>query len=128
MGSYFPVSNPATNYTLTAAGPVTGGDPVEFTGTGTGDGQVMRAASGSRYAGIASHDAAAGTTLPVYVGNAVFYGAAEGAVIAGDLLAVSAVPGRQVKTAVSGAEVIGKAFGSAADGGQVHWIQELVTG
>ena len=123
MGSYFPVSNPAANYTLTAAGPVSGGDPLEFTGTGQGDGQVQRAASGTRYAGIASADTAPGHSLAVYVGNAVFYGPAEGTVTAGDLLAASAVPGRQVRTAPPGTEVIGKAFGSAADGVPVHWKQ-----
>jgi hypothetical protein len=127
MGNYFFIANPATNYTFTAAGPVTGGDPLEFTGTSTGDGQVQRAAAGSRYAGIAAHDATTGASLPVYVGNATFYGPAEGAVTAGDLLAASLVPGRQVKTAQPGAEVIGKAFGTAVDGGQVHWIQSLVT-
>ena len=36
MGNYFPVNNPATNYSFTADGPVTGGDPLEFTGTGSG--------------------------------------------------------------------------------------------
>jgi len=123
MGNYFPVSNPATNYTLTADSPVTGGDPLEFTGTGSGDGHVQRAASGSRYAGIAGADTAAGHTLTVYVGNAIFYGPAEGAVTAGDQLAASAVPGRQVKTAPPGAQVIGRAFGNAADGVQVHWKQ-----
>jgi len=128
MGNYFPVNNPATNYSFTAAGPVTGGDPLEFTGTGTGDGQVQRAASGSRYAGIAGSDAATGAKFSVYVGCAVFYGPAEGTVASGDKLAASTVPGRQVKTAPPGAEVIGKAFGSAADGQQVHWIQQLATG
>lgn len=128
MGNYFPVSSPATNYTFAAAGPVTGGDPVEFTGTGQGDGQVQRVAGGSRYAGIAASDATAGHNVTVYVGNAVFYGAAEGAVTAGDRLAASAVPGRQVRTAPPGTEIIGKALGSAADGTQVHWIQALVTG
>ncbi|HXJ27420.1 MAG TPA: hypothetical protein VNH17_17025 [Streptosporangiaceae bacterium] len=123
MGNYFPVSSPATNYQFTAASPVTGGDPLEFTGTGTGDGQVQRAAAGSRYAGIASADTAPGHALAVYVGNDVFYGPAEGTVTAGDQLAASAVPGRQVKTATPGAQVIGEAFGSAADGAQVHWIQ-----
>jgi hypothetical protein len=123
MGNYFPVSNPATNYTFTAAGPVTGGDPLELTGSGSGDGQVQRAASGARYAGIAGKDTASGQTLSVYVGCAVFYGPAEGTVTAGDLLTQSLVPGRQVKTAPPGAEVIGKAFGNAADGAQVHWKQ-----
>jgi hypothetical protein len=123
MGNYFPVSNPATNYTFTAAGPVTGGDPLEFTGAGQGDGQVQRAAGGTRYAGIASTDTAPGHSLAVYVGNAIFYGPAEGTVTAGDQLAASTVPGRQVKTAPPGAEVIGTAFGSAADGASVHWIQ-----
>lgn len=123
MGNYFPVSNPATNYTLTAAGPVSGGDPLEFTGTGSGDGQVQRAASGTRYAGIASTDTTSGHSLAVYVGTGIFYGPAEGVVTAGDLLAASTVPGRQVKTATAGAEVIGRAFGSAADGVQVHWKQ-----
>jgi hypothetical protein len=128
MGNYFPVSNPATSYYFTAAGQVTGGDPVEFTGAGQGDGQVQRSAAGSRYAGIASRDVSPGTSFAVYVGTAIFYGLAEGAVTAGDLLAASAVPGHQVKTALPGAEVIGKALGSAADGTQVHWIQSLVTG
>ena len=123
MGNYFPVSNPALNYTFTAAGAVTGGDPLEFTGTGTGDGQVQRAASGARYAGIAGADTAAGHTLTVYVGHAVFNGPAEGAVTAGDQLAASTVPGRQVKTATPGAQVIGEAFGSATDGQPVHWVQ-----
>jgi hypothetical protein len=101
---------------------------VEFTGSGQGDGQVQRVAGGSRYAGIAAQNATAGQNVTVYVGNAVFYGTAEGAVTAGDRLAASAVPGRQVRTAPPGAEIIGKAFGSAADGTQVHWIQALVTG
>jgi hypothetical protein len=123
MGNYFPVSNPALNYTFTADSAVTGGDPLEFTGTGPGDGHVQRAANGTRYAGIAGADTAAGHSLAVYVGCAVFYGPAEGVVTAGDLLAASAVPGRQVRTAPPGAEVIGRAFGSAADGAQVHWKQ-----
>ena len=123
MANYFPVSNPALNYTFTAAGAGAGGDPLEFTGTGTGDGQVQRAAAGARYAGIAGSDFVSGQRFTVYVGNAVFYGPAEGAVTAGDPLAASAVPGRQVRTAPPGAEVIGRAFGSATDGGQVHWKQ-----
>ena len=84
---------------------------------------MQRAAAGTRYAGIASTDTAPGHSLAVYVGCAVFYGPAEGTVTAGDLLAASAVPGRQVKTAPPGAEVIGRAFGSAADGALVHWKQ-----
>src|ERR1700746_3986971 len=128
MGNYFPASNPATNFNLVADGPVSGGDPLEFTGNSQGDGHVQRAASGSRYAGIASTDTAAGKSLAVYVGNAVFNGVAEGAVTAGDKLAASTVPGHQVKTATPGDEVIGKALGSAADGAQVHWVQSLVAG
>jgi hypothetical protein len=123
MGNYFPVSNPATNYTFVADSPVSGGDPLEFTGTGTGDGHVQRAAGGTRYAGIAGGDTTAGHSLSVYVGNAVFNGPAEGAVTAGDQLAASSVPGRQVKKAQPGDEVIGRAFGNAADGMQVHWKQ-----
>ena len=118
MGNYFPVSNPAANYSFAAAGPVAGGDPVEFaTAAGQGDGQVQRVADGSRYAGIAAQDALAGHNVTVYVGNAV------GTVAAGDDLAASAVPGRQVKTAPPGADVIGHSFGSAADGTPVHWLQ-----
>ena len=127
MGDYFPVKNPATNYYFTAAGPYTGGDPLEFAGAGAGDGQVQRATGNGKHAGIGASDTAAGQSHAVYVGNATFSGPAEGAVAAGDRLAPSAVPGRQVKAAAPGDEVIGKAFGSAADGGQVHWIQSLVT-
>jgi hypothetical protein len=123
MGNYFPVSNPATNYTFTAAGAGVGGDPLEFTGTGTGDGQVQRATNGTRYAGIAGSDFVSGQRFTVYVGQAVFNGAAEGVVTAGDQLAASSVPGRQVKKAQPGDEVIGRAFGNAADGMQVHWKQ-----
>ena len=60
MGNYFPVSSPATNYTFTAAGPVTGGDPVELVPGASGDGQAQRATGGGRYAGIAGQDAAPG--------------------------------------------------------------------
>jgi hypothetical protein len=127
MGNYFPVANPATVYYFTAAGSYTGGDPLEFTGTAPGDGQVQRATGSGRYAGIGGSDTAAGQSHAVYVGNATFYGIAEGTVASGDHLAASAVPGHQVKTAAPGDEVIGKAFGSAADGQQVHWIQQLVT-
>jgi hypothetical protein len=123
MGNYFPVANPATVYYFTAAGAITGGDPVEFTGTGQGDGQVQRAAAGSRYAGIAGQDAAVGHSFAVYVGPALFLGPAEGQVAAGDPLAASAVPGRQVRTALPGEDAIGHAFGNAADGTNVHWVQ-----
>lgn len=120
MGNYFPIANPATNFTFQAAGPVTGGDPLEF----SGDGQVQRAAGTGRYAGIAAQDAKASQTLTVYVGNATFTGPAEGAVNAGDDLAASEVPGRQVRTAPAGAEVIGRAFSTAADGAAVKWHQK----
>ena len=128
MGNYYPTANPATTYYFTAAGPYTGGDPLEFTGTGTGDGQVQRATGNGRYAGIGFSDTTAGQSHAVYIGGATFYGAAEGAVSPGDHLAVSAVSGHQVKAAGPGDEVIGKALGGAADGQQVHWMQSLVTG
>src|ERR1700760_563104 len=128
MANYFPVQNPTQGSTLTADGSGSGGDPLEFTGNGQGDGHVQRAASGSRYAGIASQDFTPGTKFTVYNGCATFYGVAEGAVAAGDKLAASTIPGHQVKTATPGAEVIGKAIGNAADGTQVHWVQSIVAG
>lgn len=120
MGNYFPDANPATNATFTASGPGSGGDPLEL----SADGRVHRAADGARYAGIAAQDFTAGTSLSVYVGWARFTGAAEGSISAGDDLAASAEPGRQVKTAPPGAEVIGRAFTPAADGAPVKWLQK----
>jgi hypothetical protein len=123
MGNYFPASNPAANFVFTAAGTIAGGDPVQFTGSAQGDGQVQRAVDGSRHAGIAAQDATAGHSLTVYIGPALFLGTAEGSVAAGDPLAASAVPGRQVRTALPGEDAIGHAFGNAADGTNVHWVQ-----
>jgi hypothetical protein len=120
MGNYFPLANPATNFYFKASGPITGGDPLEF----SGDGQVQRAAGSGRYAGIAGQDAAAGQSFAAYVGNATFSGTAEGAVHSGDDLAASDVPGHQVKTAPPGADVIGRAFSDAADGASVKWHQK----
>lgn len=119
MGNYYPTANPATNFTFTASGPLTGGDPMEF----SGDGQVQRFAGG-HYAGIASKDVTAGQSLSGYVGNATFAGTAEGVIHTGDDLTASTVPGHQVKTATSGAEVIGRAFSDAVDGAQVKWHQK----
>jgi hypothetical protein len=125
MGNYSPNANPATLYPPSAVpqsvtdGPVTGGDPLEFSPGGA----VHRAADHARYAGIAQTDAATGAGVNRFVGYALFTGTAEGAVSAGDDLAASTVAGHQVKTAGTGEQVIGRAQTAAADGAQVRWLQ-----
>lgn len=122
MGNYAPAAS-STNYTFQASGPITGGDPVEF----SGDGQVRRFAGG-RYAGISGQDATAGHPVVVYVGSVIFPGypgtTVEGAVSSGDDLTASSVPGRQVRTASPGDRVIGQAFSDAVDGALVKWHQK----
>lgn len=125
MGNYVPDQNPAGVYppqggtASTCDGAVVGGDPLEF----SPGGQVHKAADHTRYAGIAAWDAAPGSPVNRYVGCALFTGNAEGAIAAGDDLAASTVPGRQVKTAAPGEQVVGRAQVAAVDGGKIKWLQ-----
>lgn len=119
MGNYSFNASPVNVHYFTASGNVTGADPVEL----SGDGKAHRADGTGRYIGIAGQDATPGQTFAVYVGHAEFSGTVEGAISAGDDLAASEVPGHQVKTATSGAEVVGRAFTQAADGTTVKWLQ-----
>jgi uncharacterized protein DUF2190 len=112
---------PGEEIRLAAFDRIRGGDPVDVFGNLT----CRRAQPGSgRYAGVASHDAASGEQVAVVTGRIIHDGAAQGPVTAGALVVTSAVEGRQVAAAsAAGPAVIGVALTSAADGGEVRWMQ-----
>jgi hypothetical protein len=136
-----------------AAGPITGGDPLEVAAAG----QVQKCATGNspKFVGMAAHDSAAGQRISVIAAHAVHDGPADGPIAAGDLLGASAVAGRAVRTIAAagvlgnqdvgaaptqttintavnavvaavnagGARRIGLALTGAADGATVRWMQ-----
>jgi hypothetical protein len=145
-GDYTPVHLPGLTITLTAAGPVAGGDPVEVAGAGT----VRKCAPPgppAAYVGVAAHNADPGAPVTVIAAAPVHEGLADGPVNAGDQLAASTAAGRQVTTAGPAAlalpdvwdgaaasaaltaavgaarAVIGVALTTAADNATVRWIQ-----
>jgi hypothetical protein len=128
--------------TSTAAGTITGGDPVEVAGSGTVRKTTTFAPHGGNAAlgsggciGIAAQDALTGARVTVIVDRVVHEGAADGAVTAGDQVMSSAVTGRQVKKVPDSTGtpiqqdvdqarvVIGIALTTAADNGTVRWMQ-----
>jgi hypothetical protein len=132
MPEYSPVFLPGLTVTFTAAGNITGGDPVEIAGSGTV--QKVTAAGSLKYAGVAGHDAPAGLPVTVILDRVVHEGTADGSINAGDQLTASPRPGRQVTTLIPAAAataadinqaraVIGVAMISAADGTTVRWFQ-----
>lgn len=138
MPDYSAVFLPGLMMTSTAAGTITGGDPVEVAGSGT----VQRSTAGPnslgslKCIGISAQDATAGARVTIIVDRVVHEGAADGAITAGDQLMTSSVAGRQVKTvpATGGAPgqvdvnqaraIVGIALTTAADGGTVRWMQK----
>jgi sulfate adenylyltransferase subunit 1 (EFTu-like GTPase family) len=129
---YSPVHLPGLAVTLTASGPLAGGDPVEVAGSGTV--QKVAAAGSLRYVGVAAADAATGAAVTVIIDRVVHEGAADGPVNAGDQLAASARAGCQVTQLASAATataadvnaaraVVGVALTGAADGATVRWVQ-----
>ena len=100
MPDYAPVFLPGLAVTLTAAGTITGGDPLEVAGSGT----VQKCTAGPggvgsvKCIGVAAHDAVSGASVTVIADRVVHQGAADGAVTAGDQLMASSAAGRQVKT------------------------------
>lgn len=131
MADYAPVLLPGLTGTFSAAGPVTGGDPVEVAGSGT----VQKTTAGTAcYIGIAASDAAVGALVTVIMDRVVHEGPADGPVNARDQLIASPAAGRQVKTLPAAATataadinaaraVIGVALITAADGATVRWMQ-----
>lgn len=147
MGDYTPVHLPGLTFTMAAAAPVTAGDVLEVAGSGLV--AKMTVPGARRYVGVAGNDAAVAALVTVVAARPVHEGAAEGAVTAGDEVAASAAPGRQVvsvpapaadlgagydqaassaavNTALAAARaVIGVALTTAADGATVRWMQRL---
>lgn len=126
MPDYSPVFLPGTVITSildTAGGagePVQSGDPLEISSSGT----VRRAAAAAvAYIGIAAHDCDPGLHISVVAGKTVHQGPAEGAITARDMVAPSAVDGRQVTATTDPAEAVGLAMTDAADGQLCRWIQ-----
>jgi hypothetical protein len=137
VADYAPVFLPGLTATFTAAGTLTGGDPVEVAGSNT----VQKATAGDtnigsfKCIGVVTHDAAAGARVTVIMDRVVHEGTAEGAINAGDQLMASSVAGHQVVAApavssgpskadvqVSRA-IIGIALTTAAGNGTVRWMQ-----
>jgi hypothetical protein len=137
MPDYSPVFLPGLTMTSVAAGPITGGDPVEVAGSGT----VQKCTAGpsglgsARYVGVAVMDTAPGLQVTVVIDRVVHQGTADGAVTAGDQLMASSKAGCQVKTVPATAAVpgqadvnqaravIGLAITTAPDGTPVRWMQ-----
>jgi hypothetical protein len=144
---YTAVFLPGLVITVVAAGPITGGDPLEVAGTGTV--QKCAGAGSAKYVGIAALDAIAGNRLTMFANKPVFDGIAEGTVTAGDQVCASAVAGKQVKTVPASAvdigasptvqatantainaglaavrSIIGVAMTTATDGTTVRWMQK----
>lgn len=143
MADYTAVLLPGLTFTSQASDTISGGDPLEVSGSGT----VARCAgaASAKFAGVAAHDAISGAKVTVIAARPVFDGTADGAITAGDQLVASNVAGRQVKTldaaatdfaevyddadaeaavnaAVNGARaVIGLALTSAGDNATVRW-------
>ena len=87
-----------------------------------------------KYVGVAGHDAAVSARITVFANKVVYDGVADGAIVAGDALAVSSAPGCQVITVppittggpsdvAAGRAIIGVALTTAANGGIVRWMQ-----
>jgi sulfate adenylyltransferase subunit 1 (EFTu-like GTPase family) len=134
----------ALTYTSTASGTISGGDPLEVSGSGT----VAKVASANsvKFLGIAAHDATNGNSIRLYVINPIFDGIADSAITAGDQLVASNTASKTVKTiAAANVDVtssfvqatvnsainnsvnqarstIGLALTSASDGGTVRWM------
>lgn len=132
MADYTPVWLPGLTGTFTAAGAITGGDPVEVAGSGTV--QKVAGLASAKYVGVAGADAKTGEPVTVIMARVVHEGLADGAVNAGDQLTASPVAGRQVAAlpAATGATagdinaaraVVGIALTTAASGTVVRWQQ-----
>lgn len=140
MPDYTAVFLPGLTMTMTAAGTLTGGDPVEIAGPSA----VQKTTAGpsalgsAKCIGVASHDAVAGAKVTIIVDRVVHEGLADGVVTAGDQVMSSSLAGRQVKTvpASSGSPskadvdqarvIIGIAITTASDGATVRWMQKLL--
>jgi hypothetical protein len=135
---YSAVFLPGLTMTSTAAGTITGGDPVEVAGSGTVQKATLSGTNGTasqKCIGVASHDAISGARVTIIVDRVVHEGTADGAINPGDQLVASAVAGKQVKTLppLGGAPgqddgnkaraLIGIALTGAADNGTVRWMQ-----
>lgn len=121
MGDYVPIHNPGHEITLTASAAITGGQLVMSSGNDTV--APATAAGGSKYLGVAAHDAANGAKVTVLTGvGQVHESTAAGAVTAGDLLIIGAVTGT-VATVGAGTfdKVVGVAITGAADTGLCKW-------
>lgn len=115
MPDYTPVYQAGNVISATAAGTLTGGDPVEVAGNGTV--QRCQAANSPKYLGIAAQDSATGARVTIIPCSPVHEGAADGGVTAGDQLAPSSTAGRQVKSIGAALPVnvdVGAAFNQAA--------------
>ena len=139
MPDYSAVFLPGLTMTSTAAGTITGGDPVEVAGSGTVQkatySDTPNTVGSVKCVGVASHDATTGSRVTIIVDRVVHEGTAEGAITAGDQLMASTIAGHQVVTApvVSGSPVksdvevaraiIGIALTTAAANGTVRWMQ-----
>ena len=137
MPDYSAVFLPGLLMTSQAAGPVTGGDPLEVAGSGT----CQRATPGpsglgsAKVIGIASHDAAPGRPVTYVAARPVHEGPADGPVTAGDQVMASSVAGRQVRSCPpapgtpgkadidAARAVIGIALTTAPDNATVRWMQ-----
>lgn len=139
MPDYTAVFLPGLTMTLTAAGTVAGGDPVEIAGSGTCQKTTAGPSAGlgsAKCIGVAAQDAAAGARVTVIVDRVVHEGLADGVITAGDQVMSSSTPGRQVKTVpVTGGSpgkadvdqarvIIGIALTTASDAATVRWMQK----
>jgi Uncharacterized conserved protein (DUF2190) len=133
VADYTPIFVPSKVIPLTASGTITGGDPLEVSGSGTV--RKCTTALSFAYIGVAGNDAAANGRVTVYARGYVHESVAEGTVTAGDQLNTSAAAGRQVITAAATAgspakadvdrvrAIIGVALTTAADNAKVRWME-----
>jgi hypothetical protein len=135
--------------TLTASGPVFGGDILAISGSGTVATVVPSATPSARVVGVAAQDVPTNGRVSLYGFGPVHESLADGVITAGDQVTTAVTAGRQVRTlpvsavdvgaafnqasdntainlAVSNTRsIIGVAITTAADGQKVRWMQTL---
>jgi predicted RecA/RadA family phage recombinase len=109
---------PGYQITLTASATITGGQVLVVTGPGTVGPAGLNTASA---VGVAGNDAASGQRLTVHCDGFIHETTASGVITAGQDLVSNATG--LVSARNSGANRIGIALTSAADGAQVRWVE-----
>ncbi len=129
MGSYLPKHLPGDTITTRASAPVTGGQRVAVSGSGTT--ATATAATKALYVGVAGMDAATNADYTIYGRGAVHISIATGAITAGDQItsanagrvsSIAAASGNAAADINNARAVDGIALTTAADGAAVEWM------